>query len=378
MLNPNCRVCQSRSLEKVLETPPLPEYIWPVSSPELAALSPCDVYRCQECHHIQLQSFTDEKLSSFYVHGSFVEENMQAKELRLNRILKLLGNSFFVGKKILDVGGGNNPFVKLLKPFTEDIFVSDFDVSRETEQICNGKVYLGKFEEVKIGESNFDIILTFHSMEHMNQPALVVQKMKSLLSPQGTLVVEVPNFLHVVDKMPYYSIFHQHISMFTKHSLIGLFHRHGFRLDHVIVEDSVLFMTFRHSDDNLPIKTEDTSRFALGQFSEKMKFLGHKIEAILLDEKPSRLSVYGAGGSSALFIHQLPVIREKLRLCFDRDPSKQVKFVSGTTVQIEGPEKIGKSDFVVFLSNQIREIFRAELRCPVISVEEILYQFGGN
>lgn len=373
-----CRNCRSSELLEVMVTKPLPEYVWPIASNRSTRNSPCRVYHCRKCNLLQLQNFSDTDLASFYAHGSFVEENMKAKELRLAKILNALGPQYFKDKKVLDVGGGNNPFVKLLNSFTQTLFVSDFDISKETAEICRGHVYSGKFEDAKIPDHSFDVILSFHSMEHMNEPARVVQKMKSLLTKEGKLIVEVPHFTAVVEKIPYYSVFHQHINMFTKETLIELFQFNGFQLESVLSEDLALLMVFRSSENITERVKKDSGTSEIKLLAQKMKALGDSISSFIQMANPNALAVYGAGGSSALLVHHFDSIRTRIKFCYDREISKQGRCLPGTQVQINPPSEIEKSDAVIFLSDQIRNIFKDSLRCPTLSIETLLNQAGGK
>ena len=124
-----CRNCRSSELLEVMVTKPLPEYVWPIASNRSTRNSPCRVYHCRKCNLLQLQNFSDTDLASFYAHGSFVEENMKAKELRLAKILNALGPQYFKDKKVLDVGGGNNRFLFLILIFRKKLPKSAEDTS---------------------------------------------------------------------------------------------------------------------------------------------------------------------------------------------------------------------------------------------------------
>ena len=362
----------------MMVTRPLPEYVWPVPSQTTIKTSSCTVYHCNGCGLFQLQDFSDHEIASFYAYGSFVEENMKGKENRLEKILNFLGPQFFKNKTVLDVGGGNNPFLKLLRGATPDLFVSDFDISPETADLCPGKIFSGNFEEVAIPEKYFDTIVSFHFMEHMNKPSRVVQKMKSLMKPDSKLIVEVPNFSEVVHKMSYYSIYHQHINMFTRSTLIGLMQGNGFQLDKVLSEDLTLLMVFRLSENLLTNEDPSSEEWVLEGLLKKMKFLEVAIADFLNSTNPQALAVYGAGGSSALLVHYFESILARIRHCYDRDSFKQGKILPGTGVCIEAPSKIGKSDAVIFLSDEILNTFKDQLTCPTLSIETLLKQAGGN
>ena len=374
-----CRLCLNEKIDDkknlVTITNLLPEYIWPIEKKEVVQLSSCNVYQCPKCNHLQLQQFTDDEIVKFYIHGSFVEDNFETKKIRLNEILGELGPEFFKNKKVLDVGGGNNPFVKLLLPYTQDLAISDFSISDEAKEVCAGNIFYGNFEESSIPENTYDVILSFHSLEHMNEPTKVVAKMKKLLKKDGIVIVELPNFPKVVEKIPYYSIFHQHISMFTRSTLTYLFTRQGFKLKKILQEEMALHMVFENSQEINQEVGVDLSSKAISLLEKKMAHLNNTLTKILQEYKPTKLAVYGAGGSSSLLIHHISAIKENIQFCFDRDNLKQNKYIPATQVQILSPEEIKKNNFIIFLSDRLKAIFEKELTCPSISVEGILNQY---
>jgi len=371
-----CRICGHKELENILETNPMPEYVWPIEISNVVKISKCSIYRCLNCHHLQLQNFSEIEIARFYQYGSYVEENMSAKEQRLNKIFDKFGEGYFTNKKILDVGGGSNPFVKLLKNYSKDLFVSDFDIPNETMALCNGQVFRGMFEYADIPLDSFDTILSFHSMEHMNNPALVVSKMRKLLKQGGHVIVEVPNIIEVVKTIPYFSVFHQHINMFTRNSLINLFHQQGFKLESVLQESLAILMVFSSSNGNNFFDNVDMSNTYIEEFGSKMNFLNTQMQELVQHHKPKQLGVYGAGGSTTLLLHHVPSLKNNMKLCFDRDTSKQGKYVPGTNVKVEPPEKLIECDFVIFLTDEIKSLFSEQLSIPNYSIAEMLRKYS--
>ncbi len=198
------------------------------------------------------------------------------------------------------------------------------------------------------------------------------------IKKDGKLIVEVPNIVEVVRAIPYYSIFHQHISMFTRNSLIDLFQSHGFSLETVLSDAIALLMVFKRTDEHKAQPHADLGAEAMELYSKRMAYLDSALTQFIQKAKPQNLAIYGAGGSSALLVQHFASIKNNLKLCFDRESTKQGKFLPGTKVQILPPEEIWKSDCVIFLSNQMRDLFKASLTCPMFSAEEALNHFGGK
>ena len=83
---------------------------------------------------------------------------------------------------MLDVGGGNNPFVKLLLPYTQDLTISDFSISDEAQEVCAGNIFDGNFEDSSIPENTFDVIWSSSSDIELTEFNKVYDKYGELLT----------------------------------------------------------------------------------------------------------------------------------------------------------------------------------------------------
>ena len=99
----------------------------------------------------------------------------------------------------------------------------------------------------------------FHVLEHFNNPGLALKKIRNLLKANGRLIIEVPNFAFFLKQKPYYSIFHMHISMFTKDTLLSLLFRNGFKCIDFFRADNVLFAEFALGDYKISENLKDNS-----------------------------------------------------------------------------------------------------------------------
>jgi hypothetical protein len=87
MNQPQCRLCLNKKIDDkknlVTTTKLLPEYFWPIEKKEAVQLSSGNVYRFPKCNYLQLQQLNNDEIVKFYIHGSFVEVNYEAKKIRL-------------------------------------------------------------------------------------------------------------------------------------------------------------------------------------------------------------------------------------------------------------------------------------------------------
>ena len=98
--------------------------------------------------------------------------------------------------KILDVGCAEG---RLLKAFLEvgcqcwGVEHPSYPADRfqDAERI---QYFQGDLQRLKLPEGGFDLIFLWHTLEHMDDPQLVMHRICELLAPRGAVIVAVPNF----------------------------------------------------------------------------------------------------------------------------------------------------------------------------------------
>ncbi|MEQ8390860.1 MAG: class I SAM-dependent methyltransferase [Thalassospira sp.] len=366
-----CRVCSGKDTECRDHILGMPVHMWPVASKGPHKSLNLELHLCKDCGHAQLQSMTSELVGTFYEAGVFVEDNSAGHASRLSALKNIYGNDCLRGVSVLDIGGGNNPFVGLLpeaQRWVSDIVVTD------VARAASDHVIEGDFPSANIADNSFDLITAFHTMEHFPEPALAVEKMAACLKQDGLVLIEVPNFEIYTRALPHYALFLQHQSYFHRQSLIRLMARFGLELDHMIREDIVLLAVFK--------KTGNTSFDSFGAYDFACRVVALRQKAIkytsdMLQEQlknVSRPMIYGAGGSTSTLLTVLPWLREKIVAVFDRSPEKHGKYIPGTDVRVAPPENIEQEsgDALIFLASDLCELMSDTVSVKCVDAGKIL------
>lgn len=98
--------------------------------------------------------------------------------------------------RALELGCYKGEFTRKLCAHFDDITVVEgaADLIAEAKQNVGGKVRFleGRFETIPLDEQ-FDAIFLMHTLEHLDDPIPVLQRINRWLSPEGTLFLVVPN-----------------------------------------------------------------------------------------------------------------------------------------------------------------------------------------
>ncbi|MFH0713767.1 MAG: class I SAM-dependent methyltransferase [Candidatus Micrarchaeota archaeon] len=106
------------------------------------------------------------------------------------------------GPKILEVGCGDGLMTKeLAKHFNEIVAIDGSETRLErTKKIVDAehiknltiKFHCTLFEDFTINDK-FDTVIATHVLEHVDDPARILEKIKEWLAPKGIVIISVPN-----------------------------------------------------------------------------------------------------------------------------------------------------------------------------------------
>ncbi len=117
------------------------------------------------------------------------------REVSLKRKLKLINSFQTDQKKLLDFGCGTGDFLKTAQD--KGWSVSGIEPNKEARQIANAKTNNVVLESSQINsfqKQSFDVITLWHVLEHIPNLEEQIIILKSLIKPNGVLIIAVPNY----------------------------------------------------------------------------------------------------------------------------------------------------------------------------------------
>lgn len=133
-------------------------------------------------------------------------------------------------KRILEVGAGTGYTTFHLDQRGYNVTGVEPDarnVSIINQKLKNSKIINANIEDFA-DEEKYEVIWVSHVLEHLAEPKIFLQKMKSKLEINGILFIEVPNCEHIITLNN--SIISPHIWHFSKESLINVCWKTGFKI----------------------------------------------------------------------------------------------------------------------------------------------------
>jgi SAM-dependent methyltransferase len=198
----------------------------------------------------------------------------------------------------------------------------------------------------------------------------------ALLARDGTATFEFPHLANLIERLEYDTIYHEHFSYFSLHSIRAIFGAQG--LDLVDVEElpthgGSLRVFLRHGESGLQpsaaveevlageqarglLDPATYRRFAEGVQESKRALLEFLSE---LRREGKQVVGYGAPGKGNTLLNYCGIRTDFLDYTVDRNPYKQGKHTPGTHIPIHAPQRIAetKPDVILILPwNLVGEI----------------------
>lgn len=349
-----------------------------VSEAKLNAMEPfypLHVYVCERCFLVQLHEyvspadiFTEYAYFSSYA-DSWVQHAKRYTEMIEER-LKLTAESLVVEL------ASNDGY--LLQHFVaKGIPVLGIEPAANVAEAARKKNVptLVKFfgrntaNEVVAERGTADLVLGNNVLAQVPDINDFVGGIKILLASCGTVTIEFPHLMRLMQENQFDTIYHEHFFYFSLMSVERVFAAHGltlFDVEELPTHGGSLRIYGRHADDETQpvteryrdlMRREKTAGFdrleTYALFGEQVKETKRKLLEFLIETKRKGkiVAAYGAPGKGNTLLNYCGVRGDFIDYTVDRNTYKQGKFLPGTHIPIFPPERIRetKPDYVLIL-----------------------------
>ena len=224
-------------------------------------------------------------------------------------------------------------------------------------------------------ESRADLLLGNNVLAHVPDLNDFVGGMKILLAPGGTITMEFPHLLRLIEDRQWDTIYHEHFSYFSFLAVSRVFAAHGLRLfdvEELPTHGGSLRVYGAHHDDADKLDTERALAMRTREQEAGFERLetytryGARVEAdkrrileflIGLKNEGRRMVGYGAPAKGNTLLNYCGVRRDFLDYTVDLNPYKQGRFLPGSHIPIRTPGAIREDhpDVVVILPWNLKD-----------------------
>jgi SAM-dependent methyltransferase len=202
----------------------------------------------------------------------------------------------------------------------------------------------------------------------------------TVLAPGGTVTIEVPHVLRLLEEGQYDTIYHEHFSYFSLSTARRIFHAHGLELvdvEELPTHGGSLRIHARHAHERPKVDPRVTELLAREEaagllrvetytsFGRRVEESKRKLLDFLVQTKREGRSIvgYGAPGKGNTLLNYCGIRTDFLDYTVDRNPYKHGRYTPGTRIPIYPPERIAETrpDYILILPWNLRDEIVAQL-----------------
>jgi SAM-dependent methyltransferase len=337
---------------------------------------PLHVYVCGTCWLVQVEEYVDPEglfAVDYRYYSSYSESWLRHAETYVELATQRLG----LGSDHLVVELGSNDGYLLQYFVQRGIPVLGIEPAGTIAEVANAKgvrtvaEFFGRTmaERLVAEDRRADLVVGNNVLAQVPDPNDFVAGIATLLAPGGTVTIEFPHLVRLVEENQYDTIYHEHFSYFSFSTVSTIFAAHGltvFDVEELPSHGGSLRIWARHTDGDPRPLTERARELldreeALGvrttayyeSFARRVEATKRRLLEFLITAKDQGKTVvgYGAPGKGNTLLNYCGIRTDLLEYTVDRNPHKHGRFTPGTHIPIHAPERLleTRPDYVLIL-----------------------------
>ncbi len=385
----NCRFCHTPLSDIFIDlgnAPASNSFLTEKQLHEPELFMPLKVFVCSSCHLVQTADYKrpDSIFDETYVYFSSYSKSwleharryVETMTARFNltpasSVVELASNDgyllqYFLEKRIPALGiepTANTAQVAIDKGI--ETIIDFFGIRLATELAKKGR--------------RADLLLGNNVLAHVPDIGDFVGGMKILLKQTGTITMEFPHLMRLVESNQFDTIYHEHFSYLSLYSVQKVFEAHGlalFDVEELPTHGGSLRIFAKHQEDGTKavsgnvaalLKREtdlgmNTLAYYRGFQQRALKAKLELLEFLVTEKKAGKVvAAYGAAAKGNTLLNYCGIKSDLITCVADANPNKQGKFLPGSHIPVvdETGLKALHPDFVIiFPWNLTEEIVR--------------------
>jgi 2-polyprenyl-3-methyl-5-hydroxy-6-metoxy-1,4-benzoquinol methylase len=371
-----CRFCKTE-LEHVfidlVNSPASNSFLSAEQLNEPETYFPLKVYTCHNCFLVQVDEYkkSDAIFNSDYVYFSSYSKSwlQHAKEYtelmiekfgfdKSSRVIEIASNDGYLlqyfhqkGIPVLGIEPTANTAAAALEKGVESV-IDFFGVRLATE--------------LRKKNTGADLLLGNNVLAHVPDIVDFVKGMKIILNPGGVITMEFPHLGQLVDNNQFDTIYHEHFSYLSFHTVKEIFAAQGltmFDVQEIPTHGGSLRIYAKHDQDSRPIspnvadllerekKKGMRSMDYYSNFQQRAQKVKIDLLSFLVEAKKAgkKVAGYGAAAKGNTLLNFCGVKNDLIDFVADANPHKQNKWLPASHIPVVNEEylKASHPDFVI-------------------------------
>jgi SAM-dependent methyltransferase len=387
--SPVCRLCDApltRTFVDLGMSPLCESYVPAEKLDEAEAFYPLNVRLCDACLLVQLPAYVPgEQIFSDYAYFSSYSDSWVAHAKKYaDAMVERLG---LTSDSLVTEVASNDGY--LLQHFAaEGIPVLGVEPAANVAKVARARgiptevQFLGMSTGLEIARQHgrADLVAANNVFAHVPDIRDFAAGLRALVKDEGTVTLEFPHLMRLIDRRQYDTIYHEHFSYLSLLTSTATLAGAGLRVVDVEELDTHggSLRVYARPEENAGEPTEQVKAVLAAEEAAGLHTVaGHdgfasavlKIKTDLLEfllnagREGKSVAGYGAPGKGNTLLNHCGIRSDLLSYTVDRSLVKQGKFLPGTRIPIYAPERLAqtKPDYILVLPWNLREEISRQL-----------------
>lgn len=229
--------------------------------------------------------------------------------------------------------------------------------------------------EIAAQDGRYDLVIGNNVLAHVPDISGFVEGFSTVLSPEGTITMEFPHLMRLIQYSQFDTIYHEHFHYLSLTAVQRIFRAHGLEIydveelhthggslriyaahreySHAQMRPAVAELLAREREFGL----EDPRTYAA--FADKIRQI--KLDALRLltewKQQGKRIAGFGAAAKGNTFLNYCGIKSDMIDFVVDSSPHKQGFYLPGSLIPIVGPDMLRerKPDYLLILPWNLTE-----------------------
>lgn len=381
----NCRFCKTPLEHKFIDlvnSPPSNSFLTKDQLNEPETFYPLQLFVCENCFLVQIDEYkkSQEIFSNKYVYFSsfsktWLEHAQSYVEMITDRLV-FASDSF-----VIEIASNDGYLLQYFKE--KDIPCLGIEPAKSTAEEARQKGinvtsdFFGVRLAKKLGEQGqkADLLIGNNVLAHVPDITDFVKGLKIALKQQGVITMEFPHLMRLVAENQFDTIYHEHFSYLSFHTVQRIFAEYGlelFDVEELSTHGGSLRIYAKHAEDdtkqihsnvsilmNAEISAGMSDISYYQGFQNKADEIKYSLLCFLIEQKrfSKKVIAYGAAAKGNTLLNYCGVKKDLIDSAVDVSPHKQGMFLPGSHIPVVSEQIVKKlkPDFVLILPWNIKD-----------------------
>jgi SAM-dependent methyltransferase len=387
----NCRFCNNPLTHKFIDlanAPPSNSFLTQEQLNEPEVFYPLRLYVCDKCFLVQIDEYkkSGEIFNQEYAYfSSFSTTWLKHAKRYVDMITNRL--RLDAGSHVIEIASNDGYLLQYFK--AKQISCLGIEPSANTAHAAREKgiEILEAFFSAEFAASlaqkgkKADLIIGNNVLAHVPDINDFVKGLKIVLNAGGVITMEFPHLMCLIEENQFDTIYHEHFSYLSFHTVSRIFTEHGlilFDVEELSTHGGSLRIYAKHDNDDsksvTPNITALLEKEAAGgihtldyylNVQQKADKIKYALLLFLLEQKKygKKVAAYGAAAKGNTLLNYCGVKNDLIEFVVDASLHKQGKFLPGSHIPVVTEKEIKRTqpDFVLILPWNIKDEIMEQL-----------------